>query len=194
MLKYALILLLLVVAPLGAATREYEIKAGFIYNFLRFVDWPTPRTGWTVGIFGSDPFEGALAELEARPLSGKSIRVMVVKSVAEAKNCDVVYIGPSESSRFGQHINSLKGADVLTVSDIPEFADKGGVIGLFTERNRVRFNVNLDALKSANLKANARFLQLASRTISLFPEELLPQVSFERPEDNQLIEQLFGAP
>lgn len=149
-----------------AATREYEIKAGFIYNFLRFVEWPKEGSSWTVGVLGSDPFEGGLRDFEAKPLSGKSITVRTIADVKDAKACQVVYIGPSESSRLKTILAGLKGSPVLTISDIPEFADKGGGIGLVTQSNRVRFVVNLDSLKQANLKANARFLNLAIRTIS----------------------------
>ncbi len=149
-----------------AATREYEIKAGFIYNFLRFIEWPSPGQSWTVGVLGSDPFEGGLRDFEAKPLSGKSITVRNLADVKDAKVCQVVYIGPSEGNHVKAILASLKNSPVLTISDLPEFAEKGGGIGLVTQNNRVRFIVNLDALKQANLKANARFLNLAIRTIS----------------------------
>ena len=160
----------LLAPPLQAATREYEIKAGFIYNFMRYVEWPRPASSWTVGVLGNDPFEGGLRDFEAKPLAGKSISVRALADQKEAKTCQMIYIASSESSHLKTIFASLAGSQVLTVSDIPEFADKGGGIGLVTQNNRIRFIVNLDALKQANLKADARFLNLAIRTISSNPD------------------------
>lgn len=171
-----------------AATREYEVKAGFIYNFFRFIQWPSPGQTWTVGILGSDPFEGGLRDFEARPVSGKNIAIRKVSDVKDALNCDVIYIGPSEAGRLNPILSRLKGTPVLTISDLPEFADKGGAIGLTTESNRVRFIVNIDTLKQGNLRANARFLQLASRTITASdtPGEIWKAVTFTSAGDELL--------
>lgn len=179
--------------PAKAATREYEIKAGFIYNFFRFVEWPKPAQSWTLGILGSDPFEGGLRDFEAKPLNGKNIKIRKLADLKEAKSCDAVYLGPSEAAHLKSHLSLLKGSPVLTISDIPEFADKGGAIGLTKESNRIRFIVNIDTLKQSNMRANARFLQLASRTItaSETPKDLLDSVSFSRPGDNLLNVQGF---
>jgi hypothetical protein len=149
------------------STREYEIKAGFIYNFFRFVQWPKAGNSYTLGILGSDPFEGGLREFESRPLGGKTIVIKTVSNAKDARACDAVYIGPSESGRLDNTLSALRGTPVLSISDIPEFADKGGAIALTTESNRIRFVVNLDTLKQSELKANSKMLQLASRTITM---------------------------
>jgi len=191
---WGILLLTCLRAMAWSATREYEIKAGFIYNFFRFVEWPKPGDPWQVGIMGSDPFEGALRDFESRPISGKAIQVRKVNELTDAKKCDVVFIGPSESTRISATLTGLKGSSVLTISDIPSFADKGGAIGLTTESNRVRFIINIDTLKQSNLKASARFLQLATRTISHseHPDEVLQAVSFHREGDDELLQKLFG--
>lgn len=148
------------------ATREYEIKAGFIYNFFRFVEWPKTTNPITLGILGTDPFEGGLREFENRPLPGKTFLIKNLASLKDAKDCDAVYIGPSESARLAGTLKALRGTPVLTISDLPEFADKGGAIALTTESNRIRFVVNLDTLKQNDLKASSNMLKLASRTIT----------------------------
>lgn len=158
----ASILLALLLTPwLSAAPREYEIKAAFIYNFLRYIEWPTPRNAFTVGILGSDPFEGGLDQFQAKPLGGKNITVKAVKTAKDAKGCDVVFISQSESAQLDSLLASLKGAPVLTISDMASFVDKGGQIGFTTERNRVRFIVNTDALQQCDLKASSNLLKLA---------------------------------
>lgn len=149
-----------------SATREYEIKAGFIYNFFRFVQWPNSDDKLTLGVLGTDPFEGGLREFESRPLSGKTFIIKHLASAKDAKSCDAVYIGPSESARLSATLAVLRGTPVLTISDLPEFADKGGAIALTTESNRIRFIVNLDTLKQNDLKASSNMLKLASRTIT----------------------------
>ena len=127
-------------------------------------------------------------------MAGKTILIKKLADIKDAKGCDAVYIGPSESSRLDPLLNSLKGSPVLTISDLPQFAEKGGAIGLTNESNRVRFVVNIDTLKQGNMRANARFLQLASRTItaSETPDEVLKAVSFSRPADDRLLQELFG--
>lgn len=160
---------LLLIACSGVAvpaTREYEIKAAFVFNFVRFIQWPTPGAGYTVGILGEDPFEGGLRDFESKPIGGKKVSVRKVTSAKDARSCDVVFVSASEGDQVKGVLTELRGAPVLTVSDIPSFADKGGSIGLTTESNRVRFVVNTDSLRKGDLKASAKLLQLATRTIS----------------------------
>lgn len=147
--------------PARPLTREYEIKAAFIYNFMRYIEWPTPRTGYTVGILGDDPFEGFLDQFQSKPLSGKNIVVRAVKTAKDAKGCDVLFIPTSEMSHLDSVLGTLKGAPILTISDGNGFVDKGGQIGFFTERNRIRFMVNTEALQEADLKASSNLLKLA---------------------------------
>lgn len=170
------VLMLSVLSPALAAPREYEIKAAFIYNFFRFIEWPNPRNAWVVGVLGDDPFDGGLREFEHKPISGKKIAIKFVKTAKEAKGCDVVYISASESGRLDGVLGTFKGSPVLTISDIPAFCDKGGAIGFTNESNRVRYIVNTDTLKHSELKANAKFLQLASRTIGKDEEWMANQV------------------
>ena len=147
--------------PAWATPREYEIKAAFIYNFLRYIEWPSPRPGITVGILGDDPFEGGLDQFQRKPLGGKNITVKSIKSGKDARSCDVVFISSSEAGQMETLLGNLKGAPVLTISDAPSFVDKGGQIGFTTERNRVRFVVNTDALSQSDLKASSNLLKLA---------------------------------
>ncbi len=154
-------LALLVTFPGLCAPREYEIKAAFIYNFLRYIEWPNPRAGLTVGILGEEPFEGGLEQFQQKPLAGKSITVKSLKSGKDARSCDVVFISASEAGQVDNLLGNLKGAPVLTISDLPSFVEKGGQIGFTTERNRVRFIVNTDALTQSELKASSNLLKLA---------------------------------
>lgn len=143
------------------ASREYEIKAAFIYNFLRYIEWPSNKATYTVGILGDDPFEGGLDQFQRKPLAGKSISVRTVKSAKEARGLDVLFISNTEADKLDGTLAALKGAPVLTISDVPSFVDHGGQIGFTAERNRIRFIVNTDALAASDLKASSNLLKLA---------------------------------
>lgn len=148
-------------APASGSSHEYQIKAAFIYNFLRYIEWPTERNAYSVGILGEDPFEGGLEQFQKKPLGGKNITVKMVKSAKEARGCDVLFISATEADKLDGTLAALKGAPVLTISDLPSFTDHGGQIGFTTERNRVRFIVNTDALSASELKASSNLLKLA---------------------------------
>ena len=158
----ALALVFGLLSPLAwPASREYEIKAAFIYNFLRYIEWPSTKNAYSVGILGEDPFDGGLEQFQHKPLAGKSITVRAVKSAKEARGCDVLFISSTEADKLEGTLAALKGAPVLTISDLPSFVDRGGQIGFMAERNRIRFIVNTDALAASELKASSNLLKLA---------------------------------
>lgn len=151
-----------VLAPLAwPASREYEIKAAFIYNFLRYIEWPSNKSAYTVGILGEDPFDGGLEQFQRKPLAGKTISVRAIKTAKEARGLDVVFISSTEADKLDGTLAALKGTPVLTISDLPSFVDHGGQIGFTAERNRIRFIVNTEALAAADLKASSNLLKLA---------------------------------
>jgi hypothetical protein len=166
--KIALALLLLAVFPAKAvdAASPAEVKAAFIYNFLKFVDWPAEAFSgnggeYMVGILGKDPFGTVLDEmLENKKVNGRPI---VLKRITEAemKHCHLLFVSPSERRRSGLILEILKGLPILTVSEMPEFAEAGGVINLFEDDKRIRFEVNIDAQKRAGLKIQSSMLNLA---------------------------------
>lgn len=158
----AVVLVGVVLAPLAwPASREYEIKAAFIYNFLRYIEWPSSKTTFTVGILGDDPFDGGLEQFQRKPLAGKTITVRTIKSAKEARGLDVLFISSTEADKLDGTLAALKGTPVLTISDLPSFVDHGGQIGFTAERNRIRFIVNTDALAASDLKASSNLLKLA---------------------------------
>lgn len=164
--KLSLVLLgmLLLSFPAMAQSREYKLKAAFIYNFIKFVEWPGSGTLIKVGILGDDPFQGELDKLEQKKVAGKSLTVTLLKTPAEAKNYQVVFAGdPQQAASL---IKAVEGLPVLTVSDTPDFSKKGGAITLISSRNRIRFNINQGTLKKANLKASSKLLSLANTVYS----------------------------
>jgi YfiR/HmsC-like len=157
------------VLALFAATRaqaglslEYETKAAYLFKFISYVDWPDQSAGTiTIGVVGDNPFGEALAPLNGRKVNGRTVVVREVASAAEWRNCQIVFISPSEKQRCGQIIESLKGSRTLTVSEIDGFAERGGIINFIAERNKVRFEINNAAARSKGLTISAELLKLA---------------------------------
>jgi hypothetical protein len=147
---------------------EYLIKAGYIYNFAKLVEWPSAaaRKGHpiVIGVLGSDPFAAVLE----RVVEGKKIdeRPFLVKrlSTREFKECgcQILFVAAAEGGRMDDIVQFQNTASVLTIAETPEFARRGGVIALTLEDSRVRFLVNVDAAAQASLTISSRLLTLAT--------------------------------
>lgn len=152
---------------------EYLVKAGFIYNFAKFVEWPStafaePDSPIVIGVLGTDPF----GDIINRVVEGKKIgsRGFVVrrfkwskelKDLKEFKECRILFVSSSEKLHFEEIVEAVKGLPILTVGETPGFAERGGMIRLMLEDNRVRFEVNVAAARDGNLNISSRLLTLA---------------------------------
>jgi YfiR/HmsC-like len=146
---------------------EYLIKAGFIYNFAQLVQWPASAFSQedspiVIGILGTDPF-GAIIDrvIENKKLAGRTLVVKRLKRGAAVKDCNILFVSSSEAAHLDEVIQSTKGMPILTIGETPGFAVRGGIINLTLEGNRVRFEVNIEAAKQANLNISSRLLALA---------------------------------
>lgn len=147
---------------------EYEIKAAFLFNFTRFVTWedvPPESNSMTVCVFGQDPFGPMLLSLEGKVAQGREINLKYPSQLSEIEGCDVLFVSKSEDDEVARIVESTSGQPVLTVSDIPDFASSGGIIGYVKQGNVIRFEINLKAAQTAGLSINSRLLELASRVI-----------------------------
>jgi hypothetical protein len=153
----------------GQARRasEYELKATFIYNLIRFVDWPedvlpTASDALRLVIIGHDRFNGALDRLLAdKTVDHRSIVVVHAASGVMAPAGNIVFLAASEEQRLPTVLAAYCHAPVLTVSDIDNFAGRGGVIGLVMEHQVVRFAINRTAAEEARLRISAQMFHLA---------------------------------
>jgi YfiR/HmsC-like len=145
------------------ASEEYRIKALFLYNFAKFVEWPNPVPGDTIciGIVGEDPFGEALTQtIAGRTVNSRAFGVKRLK-LQEARQCQIVFVAASERKRVHAILEALAGSPVLTVGDMHGFAQAGGVINFEIVDSRVRFEVNIDAAERARLKLSSKLLSLA---------------------------------
>ncbi|MEW6278100.1 MAG: YfiR family protein [Candidatus Eremiobacterota bacterium] len=142
-------------------SREDELKAAIVFNFLKFVEWPGDSSPTvTVGLLGKNPLDGALRAFHGRTLGDRRVAVRPIDSAASG-GVHCVYIGPSAAGNVASILKTLGDRSVLTVSDIPRFAEQGGGLGLFREGDRIRFSANLRSLRSSRLKVSSRLLSLA---------------------------------
>jgi hypothetical protein len=149
----------------AAANSEYQVKAAFLFNFIKFIEWPsdglsTPGTV-TLGIFGKDPFGEALDEVRGKTVKGRRVVVVHVHGSEDLKDCDLLYVCASERGRLPQILKSVQNSRVLTVADQDGFCQSGGMINLVFVNNRVGFEVNVGAAGRARLRVSSQLLKLA---------------------------------
>jgi YfiR/HmsC-like len=147
---------------------EFQVKAAYLYNFGRFVQWPNESSGdraesFEICVLGADPFGQALdATLAGGTIAGKSVAAKRIAKPQDVDSCRILFISSSEESHLKEDLAALDKTRVLTVSDIPRFSERGGMIGFILEGNRVRFDVNLDSAQGAGLTLSSELLKVAT--------------------------------
>jgi YfiR/HmsC-like len=151
----------------GEKPPEYEVKAVYLLNFAKFVQWPAEArvredNVFTICVLGDDPFGSILDRtLAGETLDGKPAAIRRIRRVRATDGCRMVFIGASEKSRLGEILGALNERSVLTVSDLDDFAERGGMIQLVLDEDRVRFEVNLTAATRARLALSSELLKVA---------------------------------
>lgn len=149
----------------SAPANEYQVKAAFLFNFAKFVAWPAnafpgANTPLVIGVLGQDPFGPYLDDIvRGERIDNRPLVVQRYQRPAEIKNCHVLFISRSESGRLDQIVSTLKHRKLLIVTDAD--GGQGGVIIRFvTEGNRIRFKIDAEAAKAANLSISSKLLRL----------------------------------
>lgn len=149
------------------AAGEYEVKAAFLFNFARYVEWPAdgfPPEGdpIVVTVLGEDPFGETLdSTLRDRTIQKRPLVVRRVARVEEVGNSQIVFIGKTASEDLPRILQRLDDAPVLTVGETAQFAQRGGMISFRKERDRIGFEINLASTERAHLKVSSQLLKLA---------------------------------
>lgn len=150
-----------------AAPTPAQVEAVFLFNFTQFVDWPPqafadPGAPIVIGVLGSDPFGAALDEVvRGEAVKGHPLVIRRAQRIEELADCQILFISRSERARMRPVLATLKGRNVLTVSDLDEFANEGGMICFVVVDNKVRLRVNPDAAKAAGLTLSSKLLRVA---------------------------------
>lgn len=155
-------------APLrAAAPSEYALKSVFLYNFCRFIEWPSsafssPNEPLIIGIVGEDPFGPLLNEAVAgETYHGRPIRIEHYRSARDIKRCHLLFVSRTEAGQTAEILAAVTGKNVVTVGENDAFIDRGGMIALTAEQSRVRLRINPVTLRAANVEVSSKLLRVA---------------------------------
>ncbi len=144
---------------------EQQLKAAYLVNFLKYIEWPENPTQATICLFGRDVMSAVLYTYEGRLIAGRELIVRRVNSPDQFEGCQILYIPDTEEARFAAILRWTEELPILTVSDAEFFARQGGGIALVRNESRLQFDVNLNNLNRARLKAASQMLRLARQVI-----------------------------
>lgn len=167
-----MLLLCLLFNPVSSAQQaqpsEYQIKAAFIFNFAKFIEWPAAtfaddKSPLCIGVLGNNPFGADLERfLRDKTINDHPLTVRECRTVEEGKKCQILFVSASEAKRLPEIFKALQGAKVLTVGETDGFIESGGMVNFVSEAKKIRFQINDVAAKSAGLKISSKLLTLAS--------------------------------
>ena len=148
------------------ASREYLIKAAYLLNFAKFVKWPEAvfpnnHTPLIICILGNDPFEDAIKTIQGKKVQGRDLVIKYSSKIENIKQVHILFVSRSEKKNLQQIFSVIRGKNILTVSDIEKFAERGGIINFYTEKTMVRLQVNLKSTKAADLQISSKLLRIA---------------------------------
>jgi len=149
------------------APTEYQVKAVFVYNFSRFVEWPpqafsAPDEPFVIGILGGDPFGARLDEaVRGEQIDRHPLLVRRFRNLGEIGDCRILYIDRSESAQLQQILAALAHRSTLTVSDLDGSSQRGVMIQFTTENNRIRLRINVESARASGLTISSKLLRSA---------------------------------
>jgi hypothetical protein len=159
--------LLLSLTSFGEAFPEYKVKAAYLYNFARFVEWPKSAFASSdapliVGIIGSDPFGESLDEtFREKAIQGRSVQILRLVNDSGLEKVNLLFIGKSEKDRVAAILAKVEGVPVLTVSELDDFTKVGGMIQLRVTDQQVAFDLNQRATKKVGLIPSVQMIKIA---------------------------------
>jgi len=150
-----------------APSREYQLKAVFLFNFTQFVDWPpdafvNDQAPLVIGILGNNPFGPFLeSTVSGETVKGHPVIIRQYTNAGEIKDCHILFVNIEEQKKREDIISAVKGRNILTVSDAPGFAQQGGIVCFVNADNKIKLQINAGASKTANLVISSKLLRLA---------------------------------
>ena len=164
-LALAIGLALAIPSTFGEVTSESQLKAAYLVNFLKYVEWPASRSTINIYLFGRDSLGPYLAGYEGRQIAGRELRIRKVSSPEQLTDCQELFIPETEEARVGAVLRWVDRQPILTVSDVETFTRDGGAIALIRTDSRLQFDVNHEAIGRAGLKASSQMLRLARQIV-----------------------------
>jgi hypothetical protein len=172
---------------------EYELKMAYMYNFLKYVEWPREKNPdeaakesdqnkdkqpepILIGVVGKDPFGKAWEIIQEKKINDRKIVYKIFdlsdeeeekqKIMAEEiRKCQLLFIPKAEEKYLDKILPLVRDYSVLTISETEDFLEQGGIINFVMEKNKIRFEINLDAAKEAGIQFKTSVLKLAKKII-----------------------------
>lgn len=163
--------LVLLIVPMTDAQQqkasEYQVKAAYLFNFAKFIKWPASVADKTnffaICVLGQDPFGATLDSTMAdEQLDGKRMVVKRISAAQDAEDCRILFISANEESHLKEILQTVDESGVLTVSDIPSFSRRGGMIEFVLDGDRIRFEINLSSAEASRLTLSSQLLKVAT--------------------------------
>jgi len=153
---------------------EFKIKAAYLYNFTRFVQWPdstfeTKDDPFNLCVLGKSPFQNALVSVEKRTVNLHPIVVRYTKNSSAVQDCQLLYIASSETKRLGKILSTLHGKPILTVASMPKFINRGGMLGFALVKGKVRLEANLNNVSDTDLVIGAKLIEVSWQIVGNVP-------------------------
>jgi hypothetical protein len=150
----------------GSVTDEYQVKAAFLYNFAKFVEWPSGTPGSSspiaICVLGQNPFGRVLEDtVSGKTVDGKTFVVRRISEVKAAALCQILFVSSSERIRYGAILTELRTGHVLTVGESDGFIEEGGIINLKLDSGKVQIQINTNAAEQAGVRISSKLLSLA---------------------------------
>lgn len=150
---------------------EYDLKAAFLYNFTKFVEWPADafhddRSSLRLCVLGDDPFGDSLRAIAKEEVAGRRLMVLGVAGMSDPAGCQILFVSRSERRRLPRILAAVRDAPVLTVGDTAGFLEQGGIINFTLQGSRVRFEINHESAERVGLRISSKLLRLATRVVS----------------------------
>ena len=154
------------------AKTEQDVKAAYLYNFIKFIEWPATDNGQDIQILcvlGKDAINDKLKLLNQRTVRGKILHVVDISGFEQSdiESCDILFVGQSEEKFLDKIFSNASSSSTptLTISSIDEFADQGGIIGFVKLGNVIRFEINLKQALDTKLSISSKLLELANKVV-----------------------------
>jgi hypothetical protein len=159
--------LLLLAGDASAELSEHRLKAVFLFNFSRFVEWPpsafpTADSPFVIGVFGRDPFGSDLDDVvRGETVHGRPLLIRRVQTAQDAAACQILFIPESERAKLDEILAALERSNTLTVSDLDGAARRGAMIRLVTDHEKIRLRINVESARAAGLTISSKLLRAA---------------------------------
>jgi len=149
---------------------EYKIKAAYLYNLIKFVDWPSSSflsdtSELSICVLGQSPLNNELLPLQERSLKGRQLRVRILLNLDEVQSCHLLFISKNQREQMASVLARLQQRPVLTVSEIESFIDSLGMIGFILRDNAVKIEANVDVAEKSSLFLHSDLLEVCVRVI-----------------------------